>query len=277
MIFQKYKARNVDMPVALILGADPIFALASESSIPYEQNEFEYAGAILGRHYEVAKCKTLDLYVPAKAEMVLEGHVSISQTELEGPMGEITQTYGGKSEKPTVKIDLMSYRQNPISQNIISGTIEEHSVVGIPLEGHILARLREVSPRVISVNILPFMFNCIIKIDDYPESEAGIAKNILACALTDMNIKTAVIVNRDIDIYNPHDVNWALATRVDFNRDMMITNDMMGFPLDPMKPTKSSPVTKIGIDATVNPMQRDKFERRWVRGYDAINLSDWIG
>lgn len=277
VIFRKYKALNRDMPAAVVLGADPIFMFASESGIPYEQNEFEYAGAILGRSYEVARCRTVDLYVPAKAEIVLEGYVSAGREEMEGPMGEVTQYYGGKSAKPVVEITCMTHRKNPISENIISGTVEEHALLAVPMEGRVLARLRQVSPLVESVNLLPFFLNCVIQIGDYPGVQDGIAKNVLSAALAEPWIKTAVIVDRDIDIHRPDDVNWALATRVDFTRDVLIRDGLMGFPLDPMKETPESTVSKIGIDATVSPSKRDRFIRRRVVGYDEVKLGDWIG
>ncbi len=276
MIFQKYKKLKKDMPVAVILGADPIFMFASESGIPYDQNEFEFAGAILGHPFEVAQCKNVNLYVPAKAEVVLEGHISIYREEMEGPMGEVTQYYGGKSAKPVFEINCITHRHNPITENIISGTIEEHSLLAVPMEGRLLAKLRQVSPFVISLNLLPFFFNCVIQIDDYPSVQNGITKNILHAALAEPWIKTAIIVNRDIDINRPDDVNWAVATRVEFPQDILIFDGMMGFQLDPLKDDIFSPVSKMGVDATVPPAQQGKFVRRSVVGYDDVNLSEWI-
>jgi len=276
LIFQKYKKLGRDMPVAIVLGADPVFMFASESGIPYDQNEFEYAGAILGRPFKVARCRTVDLYVPAKAEIILEGQVSVSKEEMEGPMGEVTQYYGGKSAKPVVEIGCVTCRQNPISENIISGTVEEHSLLAVPMEGRLLARLRQVSPLVTAVNLLPFFFNCVVQLDDYPGVQEGIAKNVLLAALADPWVKTAVVVNRDVDLYRPEDVNWALATRVDFTRDVLRVDGAYGFPLDPMKESAASTVSKLGLDATVSPAQRDRFTRRWVVGYGEVKLGDWI-
>ena len=276
LIFQKYKKLNQNMPIAVVLGADPIFMFASESGIPYEQNEFEYAGTLLGQPYKVVQCKTVDLYVPAKAEIVLEGHISVSLEEMEGPMGEVTQYYGGKSVKPVFEISCLTHRLKPISENIISGTIEEHSLLAVPMEGRVLAKLRQVSPFVLSLNLLPFFFNCVIQIDDYPGVQNGITKNILHAALAEPWIKTAIIVNKDIDINRPDDVNWAVATRVNFPQDTTILDGMMGFPLDPMRDDIVSPVSKLGIDATIPPAQREKFVRRWVVGYDTVNLAEWI-
>jgi 2,5-furandicarboxylate decarboxylase 1 len=90
-------------------------------------------------------------------------------------------------------------------------------------------------------------------------------------------IKTAIIVNKDVNIYSWDDVMWALATRVDFIRDIFTFDGLMGFPLDPMKEKPTSTVSKIGIDATIDPAKQDKFIRRQVVGYDAINLEDWLG
>jgi len=276
IIFQKYKKLGLDMPVAIVLGADPIFMFASESGIPYGQDEFEYAGAILGRPFEVVKCTTIEQYVPAKAEIILEGHISISKEEMEGPMGEVTQYYGGQSKKPVVEINCITHKQNPISENIISGTIEEHSLLAVPMEGRLLKKLREISPLVTSVNLLPFFFNCAIQIDCYPEVQEGITKNILLAALAEPWIKTAVIVNKDVNVYCWDDINWAIATRVDFLSDVFTVNDMLGFPLDPMKYDSTSTVSKIGIDATVKIRNLDNFVRRQVVGYESINLKDWL-
>jgi len=186
MIFNKYKAMKKDMPIAIVIGAGPSVMFASESSgIPYEKTKLEYAGAIMGKPIEVVKCKTVDQHVPARAEYVIEGTVSWARTEMEGPMGENQRVYGQPEKNPVITVSAITHRKNPVFQNILPGSVEEHSLLAVPMEAKVLERLHLISPRVITVNLLPNFMNCVIKLDDYPPVQRGLGKNILLAALAD--------------------------------------------------------------------------------------------
>ncbi len=278
MAFNKYKAMKKDMPVAVIIGADPILMFASESSgIPYDKTKFEYAGAMLGRPFEVVKCKTVDQYVPAKAEYILEGTIPWDKVSPEGPMGENQRVYGYPEKNPYIQISCITHRKNPVYQNILPGSCEEHSLLAVPMEAKILERLRNISPRVITLNLLPNFMNCVIKLDDYPPVQRGLGKNILLAALADPWVKYAVVVNKDVNIDDPSDVNWAISTRADLSKDLLLIEKSWGFVMDPSRKDRTQPVTKIGIDTTVDPLEKERFIKADVRGYDRIDLKNYLG
>jgi 2,5-furandicarboxylate decarboxylase 1 len=274
-IFNKYKALKKDMPIAVVIGAGPNMMFGSESGIPYEENEFEYAGALLGRPMEVVRCKTVDLYVPAKAEYILEGFVSWEKTATEGPMGENERVYGKQGPNPIVTITAITHRKNPVYQNILAGTFEEHSLMGIPREAKLLELLRQVSPLVKTVNLLPNVLYCIIQVDDYPLMQRGLGKSLLVVALSDPWIKYAIVVNKDVNIYDPYDVNWAVCTRADLS-EIALIKGLRGYSMDPMRKSKTETVTKIGIDATFDPPEKETFLKPGVIDYQKVNLKDYI-
>ena len=210
MIFNKYKALKKDMPIAIIIGADPFVMFASEAGIQYDKDKFEYAGAMKGSPVEVVKCRKVDLYVPSNAEFVLEGIVSWEKTGMEGPMGENQRVYGPRSELPIITISCITHRKNPVYQNILPGTVEEQSLLAVPMESRILEMLRVVSPRVITVNLLPNFMNCVIQVDTFPPVQRGLGKNLLLSALSDPWIKYAVVVDKDVNVDDPNEVNWAI-------------------------------------------------------------------
>ncbi len=277
LIFNKYKEMKKDMPVAIIIGADPFVMFASEAGIQYEKDKFEYAGAMKGKPVEAVRCKTIDLYVPANAEYVLEGTVSWDQTGMEGPMGENQRVYGPKGESPIVTISCITHRRNPIFQNILPGTVEEQSLLAVPMEARILDLLRRISSAVITVNLLPNFMNCVIQIDDYPPVQRGLAKNLLMAALADPWIKYAIVVDKDVNVDDANEVNWAISTRANLSEDLFIIRNSWGFVMDPSRKSKMDPVTKIGIDATVDPLEKERFIKADVVDYPELNLNDYIG
>lgn len=276
MIFNKYKALKKDMPVAVIIGADPIMMFASESGIPYEENEFEYAGAMRGKSIEVVKCKTVDRYVPANAEYIIEGTVPWDKTSMEGPMGENQRVYGYSQKNPIINVSCITHKKNPIFQNILPGTSEEHSLLAIPMEARMLERLRQVSPRVITLNLLPNFMNCVIKLDYYPPVQRGLGKNVLLAALSDPWIKYAVVVNKDVNIDDADEVNWAISARANLSKDLVLIEKTWGFVMDPSRKDRTQPVTKVGIDTTVDPLERERFIKADVLGYDKVNLKEYL-
>jgi len=276
MIFNKYKKLQKDAQIAIIIGADPMMMFASEAGMPYEVNEFEYAGAMRGKPLDVVKCVTVDHYVPANAEFILEGTVSWNRTTIEGPMGENQRVYGYPEENPVVTISAITHRKDPIFQNILPGTVEEQSLLAVPMEARILEMLRLVSPRVITISLLPNFMNCVIKLDDYPPVQRGLGKNVVMAALADPWIKYAVVVNKDVNIDNPNEVNWAISTRADLSKDLLLIEKTWGFVMDPSRKDRTQPVTKLGIDTTVDPKEKERFIIADVKDYEKVNLKNYI-
>jgi len=137
--------------------------------------------------------------------------------------------------------------------------------------------LQRMAPCVRNMSVLPFFLIAVIEVEDFEPTQRGIGKNIAMAALSHPWIKIAVVVNKDVNIYDTEDVLWAIATRVDFDRDIVRVPDTFGFPLDEMKESRDAPITRMGIDATVDPRHRRRFERARPRGFEEIKLGDYLG
>jgi 2,5-furandicarboxylate decarboxylase 1 len=275
-IHKEAEQRGEPVEVAAVVSPDPYFFLAAATRVPREVDEIEHAGALAGYPLEVVKCKTVDLEVPASAEIVVEGRILPNTTLDEGPMGEVLQYYGSTSPKPVFEVSAITHRKKPIMQTLLTGTIEDHTLCGVPIEAEMLLMLRKIAPCVRNVSLLPFFLIAVIQVDEVQPTQRGIGKNIAMAALSHPWIKIAVVVDKDVNIYDMEDVFWAIATRVDFDHDILRIPDTFGFPLDEMKKTRDAPITRMGIDATVDPLLKSRFERARPDGYEQIRLKDYL-
>ncbi|MBI4526763.1 MAG: UbiD family decarboxylase [Deltaproteobacteria bacterium] len=275
-IHKEAEQRGEPVEVAAVISPDPYFFLAAATRVAREVDEIEYAGALAGYPIEMVKCKSVDLKVPASAEIVIEGQILPNTYLEEGPMGEVLQYYGSTSPKPVFEVSAITHRQKPIMQTLLTGTIEDHTLCGVPIEMELLPMLRKVAPCVRNVSLLPFFLVAVVQIDEVQPTQRGIGKNIAMAALAHPWIKIVVVVDKDVNIYDVEDVLWAIATRVDFDRDILRVPDTFGFPLDEMKKSRDAPITRMGIDATVDPLVKSRFERARPNGYEQIRLKDYL-
>jgi 2,5-furandicarboxylate decarboxylase 1 len=275
-IQEKCESKGAPLEVAILDGTDPYLFIASTSKIPMDVDEYEYAGALKGRPLELIKCRTVDLEVPANTEIVMEGVIPPGVRESEGPMAEVLEYYGGESPKQVIDVKAIYHREAPIFQTILGGTIEEHALLGVPLEAELLVKLKRICPLVKDVSLLPFIFRCVVQVGDIPVNMRGVTKNVLSSILSHPWTKMAIIVNDDIDINDPEDLLWALNTRVDYDRDLIFIKGAAALGLDPYVEEPGDTLTKVGIDATIDPRMQEKFERRKVIGLDDINLAELI-
>lgn len=276
-IHKEAEQRGEPVEVAAVISPDPYFFLAAATRLPRDMDEIEYAGALAGRPIEMVRCKTVDLEVPASAEIVLEGKILPNTYLDEGPMGEVLQYYGSVSPKPVFEVSAITHRRKPILEAILTGTIEDHTLCGVPIEAEMLQMLQKIAPCVRNISLLPFFLIAVVQVEDIESTQRGIGKNIAMAVLSHPWIKIAVVVNKDVNIFDMEDVFWAIATRVDFDRDIVRVPDTFGFPLDEMKETRDAPITRMGIDATVDPRYKDRFDRARPKGYEAIKLEDYLG
>jgi 2,5-furandicarboxylate decarboxylase 1 len=274
LIQEKCEQRGVPLEVAILDGTDPYLFIASTSKIPMDADEYEYAGALKGKPLELVRCHTVNLEVPANTEIVMEGVIPPGVREPEGPMAEVLEYYGGESPKQIVEVSALYHREDPIFQTILGGTIEEHAMLGVPTEADLLERLKRICPLVKKVTLLPFIFRCVVQVGDIPVGMRGVAKNVLTTALSHPWIKMAVIVNEDVDIEDAGDLLWAINTRVDYGKDIVLIHGAAALNLDPMTSGPGDTIVKIGFDATVDPLLKDNFLRRQVVGLDEVDLTE---
>lgn len=280
--YRKAEARGEALEMALVVGVDPATLLSSQAIVPVGHDELEIAGALRGEALDVVRCKSNRVRVPADAEIVIEGRLVPSTREPEGPFGEFPQYYGERADRHVFKVDAVTHRSKPIFHTIVGGGLEHLLLGAIPREATILATLQRSFPGVQDVHLAlggVGRYHLYVKLR---KTQHGEAKNVLLGAFAaHYDIKHAVVVDVDVDIHNPREVEWAIATRFQADRDTVIVSHSQGSKLDPS--TDNGLGAKMGLDATI-PIDAPemKFKRIRVPGEDDVDLaavvmsgSDW--
>jgi 2,5-furandicarboxylate decarboxylase 1 len=293
MIYEKYEARGEPMPMAVVIGHHPAYEIAAAYSGPFGLDELEVAGSLLQEAPEVVGCETIDLEVPAAAEIVLEGEVPSGLREEEGPFGEF-QGYllTGKGLNPVFNVKAITMRRDAIYRHIQAGRppTEHQTLVGFPMEIAIYKHVKDVEGYIDLKDVhVPPSGGCFTVILQLTPQYEGQAKNALMASLSSpyLHPKIAVAVDEDIDIYNPADVQWAVSTRVNPSRDIFVVDGTRNHPMDPSLPQISPPGTrwqrvgsKMGIDATKPPMsqpeERAAFDRIKPMGWMKNRLEEFV-
>lgn len=274
----EFDRNNKPMEIAVILGYDPIFMVASQvNSQIYGLDKYEVDSALRGEPLELVKCETVDLLVPAYAEIVIEGIIPPKVREKEGPFGEMAGYYGGGNMQPVMEISCITHRNNPIFQFNFPSSSEHVLPNGLMREMHLYWQVKNMVPSVKAVH-LPTVggcrFHAIVSIKKTSEGDGKSA--IIAALASNKDVKHVVIVDHDVDIFNPRDVEWAIATRVQADQDIVIIPGAKGSPLEPTHELRGV-TAKLGIDATA-PLGslEGKFERTKIPGSEKINLRDYF-
>ncbi len=274
--YLKYQERNEPMPVAVFIGHHPLYYAAAATTAAYGLDEFEIAGGYLGEPVRLVKCETVDLEVPADAEIVLEGYIPPHYREEEGPFSEFQDYYvTGTGKNPIVEYHHMTRRSDAIFKNLQNGSEMEGCVFHkIPMSATIFRRLKDVGggPNIHNVMALPGIFGLVVQMTPRAYGEA---KNILMAALSSeyQHPKVVMAVDADVDIFNPAELLWALSTRVNPSQDVVIIPNTHNHAMDASLPELGGPGTplwqrfgsKMLIDATIPPPQdaeaRSAYER----------------
>jgi len=265
-----------DLPVAIVIGAGPAELLASQAIAPLDCDELEIAGALVGRPLPVVQCRTSDIRVPAHAEIVLEGRILAGERAPEGPFGEFPQYYGERADRHVIAVDCITHRHDPIFHTIVGGGLE-HLLLGcIPREATILQNVQRLFPSVRDVTLARGgVCRYHLYMQMQPRSP-GEAKNaMLAAFAAHYDIKQVVVVDPDVNIHDPDEVEWAVATRFDAARDLIHIPGAQGSKLDPS--SDNGVGSKLGFDAT-KPLDADEFTFKRIRvpGQEEIDLDDRI-
>lgn len=274
--YLKYQERNEPMPIAVFIGHYPLYYAAASTTTAYGVDEFEIAGGYLGQPVKLVKCETVDLEVPADAEVVLEGFVPPHYREEEGPFSEFQDYYiTGTGKNPVIEYTAMTRRHDAIFKNLQNGSEMEGCVFHkIPMSATIYRRLKDIGggPNLHNVMALPGVFGLAIQMTPRYYGEA---KNLLMAALSSeyQHPKWAIAVDQDVDIFNHSELLWAIATRVNPSDDVVIIPNTHNHAMDAILPELGAPGTpfwqrygsKMLIDATIPPPadaeKRAQFER----------------
>lgn len=254
-IYSRMEELNKPLEIAVSIGNHPAWAIGALAIGPFEEDELGVIGGLKGSPLEMVKCKTVDLMVPAGAEIILEGVIQPFIREPEGPFSEFTGYALGEGENQVVNITAITHRRDPIYQDICGGQGREHLIMAtIPMEANYLRAVRSSVPEVQAVRVTA-PFTLLIKLKKTYEGQARQA--IISALNADLYLKHAIVVDHDININNLQQVMWAIATRFQASRDLFVIPRVRGSSLDPSA-DQIGVTDKMGIDATAKP-SLDKF------------------
>ena len=253
--FARWKEKNnTPMPVAVVIGADPGTILAAVTPVPDTLSEYQFAGLLRGEKVELVDCKTVPLKVPASAEIVLEGHISLSDTGPEGPYGDHTGYYNSVEEFPVFTISAITMRKNPIYLSTFTGRPpDEPSVLGEALNDVFVPLFTQQFPEVVDFWLPPEACSYRVAVVSMKKAYPGHAKRIMMGVWSYLRqftyTKFVIVVDEDINARDWNDVIWAISTNVDAARDTTIIE---GTPIDYLDfaSPHSGLGSKMGIDAT---------------------------
>jgi len=257
--YAKAEERGEALPMAVVLGAGPYVDLGSQAKIAHDEAKLGVAGALAGAPIELVKAETCDVGVPARAEIVIEGRLLPKVREPEGPFGEVGGTYGLRDNRHVFEVTAITTRRHPIYQTVLTGMpITENHVMAYAPITEVAKRLAKMAcPEVRDVHAIGPYYIIIVSIKKRLEGEArNVILSVLGPAAGAPQAKWVIVVDDDIDVRNWDQVVWAMYTRVQPERDVMLFPTMVGAPLDPSAPIHRH-TSKIGIDATV-PLGADR-------------------
>lgn len=248
--FDKYMNKNEPMPIAITIGHHPLVYMGALSFVPYGVDEYKITGGYMQEPLRLVKCKTVDMEVPADAEIVLEGMIHPGDTCEDAPFGEYTTVYGKLRVNPFIRITAITMRKKPIYLDVFSGHVDHQFLGGTPRLASIFRAVRQACPTVQDVYMPPSgccRFTCFVRIKKRHEGEA---KNVLGATFgADAFIKMAVVVDDDVDIFDYYSVLLAISTRWKPKGNVIVIPNAKTNALDPTVENEFL-VTKIGIDAT---------------------------
>lgn len=267
--FAEIENKNKPLECAVVLGYDAPYLLASQiSSEKYGLDKYDVDCGLRGEPLELVKCHSIDLEVPAYAEIVLEGHLIPNRRDVEGPFGELMGYYGEVAPTPVMQINTIMHRNNPIFQHAYPSR-EEHFANGLIREMEVYNCVKNMMVDVKDVHITVgggCRFHAIIAINKKNEGDGKSA--ILGALGSSKDIKHVVIVDEDVDIYDYKDIELVLASRVQASDDIIIVPGALGSGLEASHVAKGV-TDKVGIDATKPLGEESKlFERAVIPGFE---------
>lgn len=247
------KDRGDKIEVAIVIGGDPATVFSAVAPVPEGLDKYLFAGIVRKSGIKTVKCKTVDLEVPANAEIVLEGYVDPSDIRMEGPFGDHTGYYTPPEPYPTFTLTGIMRREKPIYLTTIVGKpILEDAFIGKVIERSFLPLIRMFQPEVVDFSMPASGWFQGIAIISIKKRYPGQAKKVMMglwglgqLALT----KIFIVVDEDVNVHDINDVIWAITTRADAARDITIINNTPTDTLDPASPLLNLG-SKLGIDAT---------------------------
>ncbi len=240
--------------VAVVIGADPAVIYASVAPVPEGLDKYLYAGIVRGEGVRLVKCQTVDLEVPSNAEIVLEGYVDPNDMRTEGPFGDHTGYYTEPEPFPTFHLTGIMMKEKPVYLTTIVGKpVMEDAYIGKVVEKAFLPLMKFLQPEIVDVNFPEagwFQGLAIVSIKKrYPGQAKKVMMGLWGTGQLSLT-KMVIVVDEDVNVHDMNEVIWAVTTRTEPARDIIILNNAPADTLDPSSPIRNLG-SKLGIDATV--------------------------
>jgi 2,5-furandicarboxylate decarboxylase 1 len=264
--------RGKGLEVATAIGVDPAIVIGSQAKVPMGVDEFEVAGGLRGSPVKLRKCQTIDVEVPASAEIVIEGVTLPGERIADGPYGEYQGCYSEAKQAAVLKVTAITMRENPIYQTCLAGfpVTENHTLIEYGNAAYVYREVKKIVPEVKGIRLTPggtFRHHVVVSIKKRQEEEAR--NVILALLASGVGIKHVTVVDEDINVNDPLEVEWAASTRMQPDRDIIIIPRLATSTLDPSVP-KPRTTAGWGMDATMPLGDHARFERVRVPGVDKV-------
>jgi len=280
--YQRTLDKKKPLPMAVAIGNHPYEMLAASYKAPINMNEFAIAGGLHGEPLKMVKCVTSDLLVPANAEIVLECEIlPVGWVYDEGRFGDFSHVQGDLKWNPIVKVNAITHRKDAIFY-ALHMPWENDWLAGPVTEAAALRALREASVEPVAVYATPGSC-CFWEIVASIRKRPGEGKNAVLALLSLSEVKLVIVTDDDINIYDPTEVDWALALRVQADQDVIIVSGARGKHIDPSLKAwtlakDALPTTaKLGIDATIpEGVPRTRYERMKYSFRDEVKLEDYL-
>ncbi len=268
------KKAGGELEVAFCIGNSAAVLLSAATTLPMGVDELGMANAL--EKTELVKCKTVDLEVPKDVEIVLEGQIT-KEKSTEGPFLDLTGIVDKSRQQPIVEITCITHRRNPIYQTILAGRNEHKFLMGMPKEPTIFNEVSKVCD-CRDVYITPGGCSWLHAIVQIKKRNADDGRKAIAAAFAGHHsLKHCVVVDEDINIYDPHDVEWAIATRFQADKNAVILSNQPGSSLDPsgdLAEGKKATTSKAGLDATAPLVTTGKGFKK--ETYVKVDLSKYL-
>jgi UbiD family decarboxylase len=245
--------RGEALPVAMVIGAHPLFMIAASARLAFGADERSVAGGLLGAPLEVVRTPRYGIRVPAHAEYVLEGVITPGLHAEEGPFGEFTGYSSDRSTNNLLRVETLMHRRDPMLVSIAGGNSAEHLNLGrVPREAEMVEKLKERFPSVTAVHYPASgtHFHAYVAVRQMRPGEAR--QVMLGLLGWDPYLKTVIAVDADVDITRDENVLWALATHFQPHQDVIIVEGLPGNALDPSA-SGIGATSRMGLDATRGP------------------------
>jgi UbiD family decarboxylase len=275
--FMYSKDHREDLKVAIVIGVHPAINIAAAYQASYGIDEMHIANTILNGNLLLDINKYSQLLIPAMSEIVLEGKILYDKTQEEW-MVEMLKTYDFRRQQPVFELEKIRFRDGAIFHDILPGYSEHRLLMGLPVESKMLDQVKNVVPNTSQVFLTDGGSNWLTAVIQIKKRVEGESKNALLAALAaHPSLKIAIVVDEDIDPTNSVEVEYAISTRCQADKDMIIIKNAKGSSLDPSSDQINLLTTKLGIDATATLLKvKERFEIAKIPGEENIKLSEYL-